>query len=141
MFEGSRLLIFLFAVMTVTLTLSSTATSRDVAKIVFVSDRDGKYEQYIMSRDGSGQTRLTNSPEAEGFPAGSPDGRTIAYLRQNSTGDTVRTTTSSFGNYSFEEILTGGPYTITVSSKRYRFSTRTVFLENSLTNVDLIGLE
>ncbi|MDQ3754553.1 MAG: hypothetical protein M3371_07475, partial [Acidobacteriota bacterium] len=31
-------------------------------KIVFASERDGNYEIYVVNPDGSGPTRLTNSP-------------------------------------------------------------------------------
>lgn len=46
-------------------------------KIVFVSNRDGNPEVYVMNGDGSGQTRLTNSPEWEYAPRWSPDGTRI----------------------------------------------------------------
>lgn len=50
-------------------------------------------------------------------------------------------TTSSFGVYSFAEIPTGLNYFIVVSSKRYRFSPRSVAVAGNLTNVDFVGLE
>ena len=59
----------------------SVATNADT-KIVFVSGRDGNAEIYVMNADGSGQTRLTYTPEDETFPAGSPDGLSIAFLRR-----------------------------------------------------------
>ena len=42
-------------------------------KIAFQSDRDGNPEVYVMSSDGSGQTRLTNEPRSDVEPAFSPD--------------------------------------------------------------------
>ena len=34
-----------------------------------------------MNPDGTGQTRITNNPAADGFPAWSPDGTKIAFVR------------------------------------------------------------
>ncbi|MEJ7623011.1 MAG: hypothetical protein WKF34_03380 [Pyrinomonadaceae bacterium] len=50
-------------------------------------------------------------------------------------------TTSSFGFYSFENVSTGQTYTLTVSSRRYRFSARVTQVNGDLANVDFIGLE
>ena len=51
-------------------------------QVVFVSDRDHNSEIYRMLPDGRQQTRLTTTADAsEAAPAGSPDGRWIAYER------------------------------------------------------------
>jgi hypothetical protein len=50
-------------------------------------------------------------------------------------------TTSSFGNYSFVNVRPGENYVIGVSSKRYRFAARSMLINDSLTNVDFVGLE
>jgi len=50
-------------------------------------------------------------------------------------------TTSSFGLYSFGDTTTGQSYTLTVSSKRYRFSPQILQIDCNLTNVDFVGLE
>ncbi len=47
--------------------------------VVFSSNRTGNYEIYIMAPDGSGQTRLTNTPGNEVGPVLSPDGRAFAF--------------------------------------------------------------
>jgi Tol biopolymer transport system component len=39
-----------------------------------------------MDADGSNQTRLTHTPMEESEPVWSPDGRTIAYLRDRTSG-------------------------------------------------------
>ena len=52
------------------------------ARVVFVSDRDGNGELYRMLPDGRSVQRLTFTSNAwENAPAGSPDGRWIAYER------------------------------------------------------------
>ncbi|HRI57182.1 MAG TPA: hypothetical protein PK170_08815, partial [Anaerolineae bacterium] len=57
------------------------------AQVVFVSDRDGNGEIYRMLPDGRRQLRLTYTPHAqENAPAGSPDGRWIAYERREGSG-------------------------------------------------------
>ena len=53
--------------------------SPDGRKIVFVSDRDGNLEIYVMNADGSGQRNLTRHPGYDSDPEWSPDGRKIAF--------------------------------------------------------------
>ena len=50
-------------------------------------------------------------------------------------------TTSSFGIYSFDNVATGQTYTISVSSKRYRFAARIETINGALSNLDFVGLE
>ncbi|MFT3743934.1 MAG: M36 family metallopeptidase [Pyrinomonadaceae bacterium] len=84
------------------------------------------------------------------------DGATISGRVLNANGQGVRNatvtiidpvgnrrtaTTGSFGNYTFEGLELGRDYLITVTSKRYRFPTRTVNLTENLSGVDLTGLE
>jgi TolB protein len=49
------------------------------SRIVFVSDRDGNDELYMMDYDGANQTRLTFNKVRDYMPAWAPDGRHIAY--------------------------------------------------------------
>jgi TolB protein len=49
------------------------------SKIVFVSDRDGNDELYMMDYDGQNPTRLTFNKITDYMPAWSPDGKKIAY--------------------------------------------------------------
>ncbi len=48
-------------------------------RIVFVSDRDGNDELYLMDYDGENQTRLTFNKVIDLMPAWSMDGQAIAY--------------------------------------------------------------
>lgn len=50
-------------------------------------------------------------------------------------------TTSSFGVYTFSDVSSGQNYTITVASKRFRFSVRTITISSSMSNLDFVGLE
>jgi Tol biopolymer transport system component len=55
-----------------------------LGRLVFYSLRDGRYELYSMNVDGSDVLRLTNTPaeEREVYPAVSPDGRRIAFIKR-----------------------------------------------------------
>ena len=48
-------------------------------EIVFVSDRDGNPEIYVMASTGGEAVRLTNNPANDTFPAWSPDKTRIAF--------------------------------------------------------------
>jgi TolB protein len=53
--------------------------SPDGSKVLFVSDRDGDPDIYVMDADGRNVRQLTNEPGYDGGPFFSPDGRWIAY--------------------------------------------------------------
>jgi dipeptidyl aminopeptidase/acylaminoacyl peptidase len=55
------------------------AWSPDGRRIYFDSSRDGNLNVYVMNADGSGQTRLTDSPALDAIPIPSPDGRTVLF--------------------------------------------------------------
>jgi hypothetical protein len=50
-------------------------------------------------------------------------------------------TTSSFGLYSFSDVDTGETQTVSVTTKRYRFSPQVIQVNGNLSNVDFVGLE
>ena len=61
------------------------AWSPDGERLAFSSARDGgNSEIYVMDADGSGQRRLTHTPEDEFFFSWSPDGEKIAYTAYDS---------------------------------------------------------
>ena len=55
-------------------------------------------------------------------------------------GVRVTATTSSFGVYSFANVITGQNYVIGVTSKRYRFATQTMLVTGNVT-INFTGLE
>ncbi len=66
---------------TMTMTSNKSVTATFVGGyIAFTSDRDGNNEIYVMKADGSEQTRLTNNPASDLYPAWSPDGTRIAFV-------------------------------------------------------------
>ena len=60
--------------------------SPDGDKIAFASDRDGDAEIFVMNRDGTGVSQLTQDNDHTDFgPVWSPDGSKIAYQRNQIT--------------------------------------------------------
>ena len=65
------------------------AWSPDGRRLAFYSSRHKSYNLagdaaiYLINADGSGLTRLTNSPSAAQWPAWSPNGMKIAYVQQS----------------------------------------------------------
>lgn len=50
-------------------------------------------------------------------------------------------TTSSFGLFSFSNVMTNQTYTFLVSSKRYRFTPQVISVTDNITNLNFTGLE
>lgn len=68
------------------------AWSIDHRRIIFSSQRDGQAQNdlYTMADDGSDVRRLTDTPDAGEYSAKfSPDGKSIAYVRQSTDGWTL----------------------------------------------------
>ena len=56
-----------------------------LAQIAFTTNRDGNFEIYVMDADGNNVRRLTDHPATDYGPAWSPDGRFIAFGREDGT--------------------------------------------------------
>ncbi len=67
---------------------SDPAFSPDGSRIGFVSQRDGggNAEIYVMNADGTGTTRVTNDPLADGRPAFTPDGQALVFHSSRAGG-------------------------------------------------------
>ncbi len=88
--------------------------------------------------------QLVTTPVTVGGRVSTPTGlglRNAVVAITDSQGVRRTATTSSFGVYSFDNVQTGGTYIIGVSSKRYRFASRNLLVNDNLTNVDFVGLE
>jgi len=69
-----------------TTSASEPVFSSDGSRIAFVSQRDGNAEIYVMNADGTGATRITNDPQADGHPAFTPDGQTVIFHSSRTAG-------------------------------------------------------
>ena len=58
----------------------SASWSPDDKQMVFASNRDGKFQIYVMSSDGSNVRRLTSNKAEESAPAWSPNGQDILFV-------------------------------------------------------------
>ena len=67
--------------------------------------------------------------------------RNAVVMLIDSQGFRRTATTSSFGLYSFDNVFPFQTYTITVSSKRYRFTPRVMTINDNVANLDFVGLE
>tara|TARA_B100001245_G_C22853557_1_gene410322 strand:- start:103 stop:1128 length:1026 start_codon:yes stop_codon:yes gene_type:complete len=61
---------------------SDISWSPDSKQLLFVSERDGNKEIYVMESSGNKQSRLTFNEKSDYSPVWSPDGRTIAFVSE-----------------------------------------------------------
>jgi Tol biopolymer transport system component len=54
--------------------------SPDGRRIAFTSNRDGKYEIYLMNADGGGVQRVTKHSEHNSHPCWHPDGKDLVFV-------------------------------------------------------------
>ncbi len=111
------------------------------------------YRFYSIARDATGNEE-TSKTSAEAVTtvnlvpvsgrALTSDGRGLRNATvsiTDSNGVRRTTTTSSFGFYQFDNVLIGGAYTVSVSSRLFRFAPLVLQVTDTLTNVDFTGLE
>ena len=63
------------------------SASPDGSRIVFQSNRTGRWELFVMRADGTDLQQLTNAPGDNVTPKWSPDGRHIAFAAERTPGD------------------------------------------------------
>lgn len=132
--------------------------SPDGTKIVLFSSEEGFTQIWVRDLASRTLNKLTNTPANNFNPHWQPlatsvtvSGRVVtptgSPLRNarvdiiDSQGTRRSATTGSFGLFTFDNASNGAVYTVSVSSKRYRFTARTIQLAGDLTLPDFIGLE
>jgi hypothetical protein len=94
-----------------------TTTSAGSLRVT-ASDRTGAFNGRVLLADGRGLGR-------------------IGVVITSSSGETVSTTTSQLGYFSFEGLIPGETYTLRVESKRYRFAPVSIALVDNMGEVDI----
>ena len=63
--------------------------SKDGSQILFQSNRSGKWQIYVMNRDGSGEQQLTHDDANQNFPDWSPDNMRLAFVSDRDGNEEV----------------------------------------------------
>jgi len=105
------------------------AWSPDGKQIAFYSNREGRFELYLMNADGTGQRALTNSAYGNAWPQWSPDGSHIVFASSRdgdweiytmaATGNGARRLTWSAGRDAHPAFLASGQQIVFQSPRDY----------------------
>ncbi len=109
------------------------AWSPDHQKIAFNSSRDGDFDIYVMAADGSDVQRLTRYRGFDGYPAWSPDGNQIFFVRDTDPPATGPVYPPSGNQRMYFMDSDGSNERLTEFTRRSRLSPdgeRIVFVEN-----------
>ncbi len=72
--------------------------SPDGKRIVFISNRNGPFNVYVMNANGSNVIRLTNQAAADDTPSWSPDGSQIAFVSERDGNSEIYLINADGGN-------------------------------------------
>lgn len=133
--------------------------SPDGMRLAFSSNRGGSLQIYVMNADGTNIVQVTQNsfnsfapnwkratPSAQHQLSGrviTVSGRGIPRANvtlDDGTGNLRYATTNPFGYFRFANVPTG-TYTVSVSSKSYSFTPRTISVSSSITGLDFVALE
>lgn len=118
-------------------------TNLDVSQLAF--DRSGRF-LHAATRVGVFSVRVREDAAFVSISGRvtTPDGRGLRNATVSITdplGIKRRVTTSSLGFFSFDNVASGGMYTVAVSSKLYRFASQTMPVTETLTDLNFVGVE
>ena len=114
---------------------------------LYVRDDEGSTGSVVGTFLGGWGIEFMAGTAAEGSVSGrvmTPDGAGLRGARVtmiDSRGNIRMVATSSLGYYQFGEVEIGETYVIGVMSKRYRFTSRPITVDDSLTELDFVGIE
>jgi TolB protein len=94
-------------------------------RIVFVSDRTGSKEIWVMNWDGTGERQLTKYGSLSSFPSASPDGRIVAFTTYASGSPAIQMVSIDTGRklpFYNQRASMNSFVTFTPDSKRVIFS-------------------
>jgi TolB protein len=63
--------------------------SNDGKRVLFQSNRDGKWQLYVMDADGKNERRISDGAHNDNFPDWSPDNRSIAFISDRDGNEDV----------------------------------------------------
>lgn len=130
--------------------------SPDGRQLAFTANAggDAPFDIHVMNADGTNIIRVTQNafdslaPRWRSVSEASISGRVVtenglglkgAVVKLTGPSDSRTATTGSLGYFHFENVVAGEIYTLDVKSKRFRFNKQTLEVNDSLTDLVLVG--